>query len=223
MSSKTTRKCGKCGEKITIDRQSLNNIIYYQNKFYHIDCFVEKVNQGMQSKRYAKHWQEILNRLPEFQAEAKRRLEHCMIRDEFNDYLLANYDVCVVTEWFWNIVEDIGNGNYKRKKCKAVDMQTLMDTWKWGQERLNNIAASNRKKKTGPKTDAERLNYDLAIIFNHVNDYKKHVEKEKVAREEIIQATKKQPKIDYSSLSKNTQVKTEIDTSDMSVLINEIF
>ena len=223
MSSKTTRKCGKCGEKITIDRQSLNNIVYYQNKFYHIDCFVEKANQGMDSTRYAAHWQEILNRLPEFQAEAKRRLEHYMIRDEFNDYLLANYDVYAVSERFWNIAEDISNGIYKRKKCKAIDMQTLMDAWKWGQKKLDKIAANNKAKNKGPQNDEQRLNYDLAIILQHIGDYKKHVEKEKVAREEIIQATKKQPKIDYSSLNKNTQTKTEIDTSDMSVLINEIF
>ena len=95
--------------------------------------------------------------------------------------------------------------------------------WNFFVKTKDKIAANNKAKNKGPQNDEQRLNYDLAIILQHVGDYKKHVEKEKVAREEIIQATKKQPKIDYSSLNKNTQTKTEIDTSDMSVLINEIF
>ncbi len=221
MSSKTTRKCGKCGEQITIDRQSLNNIVFYQNKFYHIDCFVEKVNQGMNSVRYAKHWQEVLDRLPEFQAEAKRRLEHYMIRDEFNDYLLANYDVYTISERFWNVVEDIGNGNYKRKKCKATDMQLLMDTWKWGQERLNKIDRHNKSSHRGPKTDAERLNYDLAIILQHVGDYQKHIAQTKEEKVEIIKHTENKNKIDYEKLYSQSQNQGQSDS--ILDLMNEIF
>lgn len=221
MSSKTTRKCGKCGEKITIDRQSLNNIVYYQNKFYHIDCFVEKVNQGMDSTRYAAHWQEILNRLPEFQAEAKRRLEHYMIRDEFNDYLLANYDVYAVSERFWNIVEDISNGIYKRKKCKAIDMQTLMDAWKWGQKKLDKIAANNKAKNKGPQNDEQRLNYDLAIILQHIGDYQRYITQTKEEKAEIAKRTENTNKINYEKLY--SQSKNQEQSDSILDLMNEIF
>lgn len=221
MSSKTTRKCGKCGEKITINRQSLNNIVYYQNKFYHIDCFVEKANQGMSSTRYAAHWQEILNRLPEFQAEAKRRLEHYMIRDEFNDYLLANYDVYAVSERFWNIAEDISNGIYKRKKCKAIDMQTLMDAWKWGQKKLDKIAANNKAKNKGPQNDEQRLNYDLAIILQHVGDYQRYITQTKEEKAEIEKRTENTNKINYEKLY--SQSKNQEQSDSILDLMNEIF
>lgn len=219
----TTRICGKCGNEITIDRQNINNLVYYQNRFYHLGCFMEKINKGLESKRYGARWREIQKQLPELQAEAKRRVEYGMLQDEFTEYLLSNYDVYSVSNRFWNLVSDLANGEYKGKKCRPIDISTLMAVWKWGQKKLDKIAANNKAKNKGPQNDEQRLNYDLAIILQHVGDYKKHIEKEKATREEIIQATRKQPKIDYSSLSKNTQVKTEIDTSDMSVLINEIF
>lgn len=210
MPSKTTRKCGKCGEQITIDRQSLNEIVFYQNKFYHIDCFVEKANQGMNSTRYAKHWQEVLDRLSEFQAEARRRLEHYMIRDEFNNYLLANYDVCTVSERFWQIVEDIENGSYKRKKCKPVDMQLLMDTWKWGQKNLDKIALNNKARNKGPKNDEQRLNYDLAIVLQHVGDYKKY----KVKEQMNITEARRNSTFDEIDMSKLGQTKTQTESKE---------
>lgn len=219
--ARETRICGTCGNPIIVNRQNINNIAYYQGYHHHVECLADKANKGIESGKRIAIYQRLLDKIPELQAEARRRLEHSIIRDEFNDYLLANYDVCTVSERFWHIVEDIGNGNYKRKKCKAVDMQTLMDTWKWGQKKLNKIAANNKVKNKGPQNDEQRLNYDLAIILQHVGDYQKHIIQTKEEKVKIIKHTENKNKIDYEKLYSQSQNQGQADS--ILDLMNEIF
>ena len=219
MAEKTTRKCGQCGNQITISRHNLNNIAFYKNKFYHAGCFAEKANIGMKSKRYMEHWKNVLDNIGEYQSEAKRRLEHAMVRDEFNQYLLENYDVVVVSERFWNIIEDIANGNYKHKKCKPIDMETIMGTWKWGQTHLNNIAAHNKANNKGPQNDELRLNYDLAIVLQHVGEYLQEQKK----REMNIQEVRKNTSFDEIDVSKIGQKKQEKKEEDIEDIFDDFF
>ena len=146
---------------------------------------------------------------------------HRMVQDEFNDYLLAHYDVEAVSNWFWNIVMDVENGNYKRKKCKPIDIDTIFQTWKWGQHHLDKIAAKNRANNKGPKNDNERLNYDLAIVIGHVGDYKKHITSTKEEAARVEEHIEKQNKINYEELYK--QSKAETRGEDILDLMDEIF
>lgn len=219
--ARETRKCGTCGNPIIVNRQNLDNIAFYQGYHHHVGCLINKANKGIESGKRIANWERLLNKIPEMKAESKRRLGHSVVRDEFNDYLLSHYDVVSVSNWFWNVVEDIGNGNYKRKKCKPVEMQTIMDTWKWGQKHLDKIASNNKAKNKGPSNDEQRLNYDLAIVIQHVGDYKKHITSTKEEAARVEEHIEKQKKINYEELYKQT--KTDTKREDILDLMDEIF
>lgn len=182
---------------------------------------MNKAEKGIASGKRIANWKRLLDRIPELQAESKRRLGHSIIQDEFNDYLLAHYNVEVVSNWFWNIVNDIGNGNYKRNKCKPIDIDTIFQTWKWGQHHLDNIAANNKTKNKGPTNDAQRLNYDLAIVISHVGDYKKYITSTKEEEARVTEHIEKQSKINYEELYRQSE--TNNHREDILDLMDEIF
>lgn len=219
--AKSTRKCGICGKDIVISRQNLENIAFYQGRHNHLECLVNKANQGLASGKRVTCWEKLRNRIPEFQAESKAKLEHSIIRDEFNDYLLDNYDVVSVPNRFWLTVEEIGNGLYNKKKCRPTDMETILGTWKWGQGHLDKIAVTNKTQHRGPSNDDQRLNYDLAIVLKHIGDYEKHITSTKEEIAVVEECIEKQNKINYEALynqSKNNQ-----NTNDILDLMNDIF
>ena len=179
------RKCGTCGQDIVVDRHNLDNIAFYQNRYHHVGCLVDKANKGIASGKRVAIWEKLLNRIPELQEEAKKNLGHGLIRDEFNEYLLNHYNIISVPNRFWQIIEDIGNGNYRKNKCRPTDIDRIFQTWKWGQSNLDKIASNNKIKNKGPKNDDERLNYDLAIVLKHVPQYLAYEAKNKAVAAEI--------------------------------------
>lgn len=211
--SRETRKCGTCGQPIIVNRQTIDKIAYYQGMHHHVDCLVNKANEGIQSGKRINIYQRLLNRIPELMAESKKRLEYTIIQDEFNTYLLDHYDVFEVSKRFWNIVNDIAKGNYKSKKCNPVDMDTIFHTWQWGQKNLDNIAAVNKANHKGPQNDDQRLNYDLAIVMKHVVEYKKFIAKLELAKNEMETNTSYDD-IDISRIGKAPSTKKR-DLSDI--------
>jgi hypothetical protein len=126
-----------------------------------------------------------------------------------------------VSNRFWNIVSDLGLGSYKHKKCNPIDMETIMGTWKWGQKHLDKIAANNKAKHKGPSNDEQRLNYDLAIVVQHVGDYKKHITSTKEEQAMVEERIEKQSKINYENLYKQSASQAHSDS--IIDLMNEIF
>lgn len=221
-----TRKCAKCKQEIEIEKNDITDVIYYEKKYYHESCFTEMATQKAASKRgKPEQWQEALDNLWQLEADTKKMIQKYFAREELNEYLLSNYDICMVPAYFWQLVADLENGKYKSKKCKPIEINVLLDIWKWGQKNLNQIALNNRANRKGPQNDDDRLRYDLAILIGHVGDFKKYKAREESQRNEIINSIKKQPKIDYSSLNRRVQdkSKSDIDTADMSELIGQIF
>ena len=181
----TKRKCGQCGKQITIDRQNLNGIVLFKNKYYHENCFVDLVQGKLTSGRNLSKWQQILDDTSSFKEEAKKSLEFTLARDELNEHLLKNYDITVVPKRFWTAVSDLGNGEYRGQRCKPVEIDTLVGCWKWGQVKLNQIATNNKAKHTGPSNDEQRLFYDFAILVSKVPSYLSYKEKVKVLEDEM--------------------------------------
>ena len=212
------RKCGTCGQDIVVDRHNLDNIAFYQNRYHHVECLADKANKGIASGKRVAIWEKLLNRIPELQEEAKKNLGHGLIRDEFNEYLLNHYDIISVPNRFWQIIEDIGNGNYRKNKCRPTDIDRIFQTWKWGQSNLDKIASNNKIKNKGPKNDDERLNYDLAIVLKHVPQYLAYEAKNKAVAAEI----KNTSAFEDIDLSRIGQKKTE-KKNDVSDIFDDFF
>lgn len=220
-------KCAECGKTIKVERNKIENILQFKGKYYHSGCFREMVAKKLTSKRCKQDmWREALDELPQLELKAKTMLEWRFHRDDLNDWLLDHYDISVVPDKFWQMVADLERGIYKSKRCKPIKIEQLLNMWKWGQVRLDKIAVDNKFRNSGPSNGDDRIRYDFAILLKHTNDYKRYQDKMKYEREEqekIIQSVKTQPVIDYASLGKNNNCKTEIDSDDMNSLLDAIF
>ena len=221
MSSTIKRKCAKCKGEIKIHRDNICDVIGYQGKYYHSDCFETLATQRASSKRgNSSQWQAALDDLWGLEDETKNSLERFWIKDDLNSWLLDHYDVSVVPSYFWQVVIDLERGKYKQQRCKPVGVAMLYNMWVWGQKRLDDINQKNKINHTGPKNDIDRLRYDLAILISHTEDYKKHVAKVHALESERQQRQKEIVKVDYNKI-KPVQTNSA-GLGDISALLDEM-
>lgn len=222
MAESITRKCACCKGVITIERNNLSNIVYFDKKYYHSNCFVEMATKKASSKRgKPAYWQEALDNLWVLESETKSMIEHSWAKDDLNDWLLQHYDIATVPSRFWQMIAELEQGKYKGKKCKPIKVDILYSMWKWGQKNLDKIHMNNQIKHQGPKNDNDRLMYDLAILLSHSSDYIKYVTRTKEEINEIASKVEKANKFDYEKIYKESK-KQEIQ-EDILDLMNDIF
>lgn len=225
MSDTIKRKCAHCKGEIEINRNNIVDVISYQGKYYHTDCFEELATQRAASKRgkYVQ-WQEALDSVRELEAETKKSLERFWAKDDLNVWLLENYNISVVPTYFWQLVADLECGKYKQKRCKPIDVSVLFPMWQWGQKRLNQIALKNKENNKGPKNDSDRIRYDLSILLGHIEDFYKYQNKVRAEKIEAkISSVKTDKSVNYSTISKVKEVNKKQKEDDISDILDEIF
>lgn len=215
MAESITRKCACCKEVITIEHNNLSNIVYFDKKYYHSNCFIEMATKKSSSNRgKPAYWQEALDNLWILESETKSMIEHVWAKDDLNDWLLQHYDIATVPSRFWQIIAELERGKYKGKKCKPITVETILGTWQWGQQKLNSIATYNKQMNKGPKDDNARLVYDLAILIQKIPLFLAHQEKQKATKEEMTKSVVFDD-IDMSKIGQGKQTKRR-DISDIS-------
>lgn len=216
------RKCTACKEHIEISRNDLANVIYYDKAYYHKACFCERAEKRSQSKcKKQKEWQSALDGIAVLETETKQMLESAWAKDDLNEWLLGNYDIAAVPARLWQVAADLERGVYKGKKCRPISIDMLVDMWKWGQNRLNKIAAKNKTNHMGPQNDTDRIRYDLSILIGHVGDYIKYTTKTKEESVEIKNRVQTTNKINYENLT--VQSREKQNDNNILDLMNDIF
>lgn len=219
MPEMVVRKCHDCGGTIEIYKNNIKNVVFYKNYYYHKTCLCDLASKKAQSRRgKPAEWQCVLDNITEFENDAIEKLEYPWVRDDFNEYLLNNYNIVSVPDKFWEIIGGLAKGCFKRKKCKPVSMKIVFEAWQWGQHKLNKINRNNKMNNKGPKDDAARLLYDLTILVSKVPNYLAHKAKMEALQEEAKKETKINH-INYDSMQR-TEIKHE-GLDDISALLDE--
>lgn len=225
MANVDTRKCNHCKQPIEINRENIRGVVYYKKYYYHTVCFCELAERKSQNTRgKPKEWKEALDNVSEYEDEAREIVrQHWGYReakDNLNDYLLSQYNVISIDQRFWQVVADLNNGMYKNKRCKKVPPQILLEAWKWGQQKkLDETNRYNRIHNKGPKSDNDRILYDLAIIVKKIPEYLAYKAKLEAAELERQQNSKEIVKIDYDKIKAPSK---KSGLGDISDLIDEL-
>jgi hypothetical protein len=219
-----TKKCYLCKQEIPVDRQDIKGIIYYNKHYYHMDCFCDHANKRVESGAHnAAEWQHALDTIGDLEKETKvivnSRTAYRDSKDSLNDYLLEQYDFVDFPKRFWQVIVDLSNGIYKGKRCKKVSIDILLETWKWGQSKLDEINRYNIANHKGPENDQDRLAYDLAIIVKKIPNYLAYKAKKEAAEAERQMRCKEEIKVDYSKI-KTTKVTSGL--GDINDLLDEL-
>lgn len=215
-----TRKCAHCKNEVLIDKRNVKDVLRFQNKYYHSECFRSMATKKASTNRgNPQMWKDALNNMHEFEAEIKSVLELCCARDLLNDWLLENYNITTAPNRFWQVISDLENGVYQGRRCKPVKTTTLCDCWKWGQAKLNEINQFNLSHNKGPKNDSQRLMYDLAILVGKVPQFLAYKEKQKVAENDMARTSILNDDVDMSKIGQSKQTKRR----DISNISDDIF
>lgn len=200
MSRTTTRTCKKCKEKINIALENLNSgeFVKYKSAFYHTDCFIDQANEMISKNNKASiTWQEALDNLDEYKSEARNVVKFTLYRDALNEHLIDNYEVAALSSYFWNVIAEIENGQYRKKRCKKISISEILDMWEYYQPELDKTYKENLRRGN-EMFGEDRVRYDLAIIIKNYEKIKKGIAKEKAKAAEATKA--EEPKIDYTKM-----------------------
>lgn len=223
MSDTIVRKCGACPDPIEIKRNDIENIIFYKKTYYHSKCFCNIAEKRSKKKiKTAQEWKDALDNIIEIEQDTKSMLENAWVGDDLAEWLLNHYDIAKVPDRIWSILADLKNGKYKNKRCKPVTTETILETWKWGQRKLDSISKNNKMNHKGPADDDARIMYDLSIIISKVPNYLAYKEKQRAAEFERKRELKENIKIDYNKITSGTK-KNNSSMQDISSLVDDIF
>ena len=197
------RKCTCCAEMIYIDQQNSNKAIYYKDKFYHFDCFVNLCENKMQSKRSSPMWAEAKENIDNLVAETTKKQMELVAKDDLNDWILSHYNVSFLGKAFYIKLSDIYNGTYKGL-AYAISPMELLDEWQYF---WKDLCATRAKKDI----DGERaVNYDLVILLSKNAEYRTIKRKEKLAREVSAQQRAQATIVDISAIKVTKNQKRKI-------------
>lgn len=176
-------KCYLCKKDIDF---SDNNIAYYDNHFWHVDCIIKKSQKTKTAKwklavktldnsiAYAKEQEQMirrkfqvaLNDIPKYKADADKEIRRWYAESKLNDYIRMIYGVKNIP---WQALGQIYKGTY-RGMSTPIPAEHLLDMWRRKQNYLNKVYQLN-KSKGKIFTSEQRINYDIAILVRKYDSY----------------------------------------------------
>lgn len=220
------RKCATCKGIIKIDRNNIKDVAIYNKGYYHTQCLIDYATEALQKPRSRKEkWTQVLENIDEYEKHAQEVIGRGRPTDKLNDWLLEHYDIVATpSDRFWSTVRELGNGFYRNKRCRPVDVNSLTEAWKWAQHNLDKIDVQNRSMNK--KIEGEdRINYDLAIIVRKYPVFLKWKDKQKAAAAAAAVQETQKVKINYSNLEKQN-LESQKDPNyidDISDFLDELF
>lgn len=217
MAESIVRVCRHCGKEIYIERGNVHDILKFEERYFHNECFKAYVQKKLSGKRPHPKWKNELNNVSEYENDAKEAVEFWFIRDDIYRHILEHYDVVKVTSPIFTRIDAVITGTYGRKS-KPIDYADFVECWRYGQKKLDNIA---RKNKAAGKniTGEARVNYDLAVVVKKFPQWKRWQEKLKAERIEAERAQREAVHINYDNMQR-TEIKHE-GLDDISALLDE--
>lgn len=221
------RKCACCGEYLYINKNNIDEAIYYDKKTYHSRCFTDICNKRITSNRknISKKWKLIYDNINSIKDNTYSHLMTTIERDEIFEFIREKYGLTVIPTVTWQKLRSIYAGTFKGMSI-GIPPYDLLDMWKKKIDMLNGIAKKNEAKGTNMSPE-QRLNYDLSILINKYDSYLRWKEKQKILeiekKSEIEQNIVNQS-IGYINIdSTKDKINTQEDSDDISDLVDDIF
>lgn len=215
------RICGCCKNTIYIDKDNIENAIYYDKVTYHSNCFINMCDRRSKMKRLdvSQKWGWILQNIDSIKHESAVHLYKEICKEAVYDFIKEAYSLSIIPTTVWQKISNIYSGTFKGMSS-GIPPEHLLDMWKRKIDMLNSIADKNvtKGKKMSPD---QRLNYDLTVLVNKYDSYLKWLEKQKIIEAE--KSIEQSENIVGKSIGYSKQNHTEEGTDDISNLVDDIF
>lgn len=191
--------CDKDGTK-TLDKEK-HDYVKKNNKNYHTKCYIEKLKKKNVSEDDI---QKEVKQIKEKMAAHKKEIElRNKPKNNFCYWIMDYYNIDVIPSGFFHRLAELTTGRHPRIKV-AISYEELFDIYQYMAKYLNKVALS---KVDGFDNVTGRLYWDLAIVINNYNDYKKWKEKQKqtsIEKEQIEKLIKRDKMLKNKIIKNNT-------------------
>jgi hypothetical protein len=197
----------------------------------HTKCYLKNLIEKYDEKYANKKIEELIEKREEKKKKARinslknteKQKDLKKERSLFIEYIQEIYDLTIPKQLMIKLA-NINNGTYQGLK-EPIVYEDLLYMFKTKQKMLNQIYQDNVRKGNNFNSNYNRFCYDLAIILNKYDGYKKWKEKQKIIQAELqktIEEENKQIKIDYSKIKADIKEK-ENDDLDIGDIIDDIY
>ena len=219
------RICSECKNKIDFQRGSYDNVIFFDGKYYHKDCFISMCERKSLKSNTLPKWKAALNNLNDISLNTQIMLDDCYYRDDICNLIQSFYDLTVITTKIFTKLDAIYSGTFKGLST-GIPPHDLYDMWVRKNDYLIKVRENNVAKGKTFSSEQQVL-YDLSILINSYNSYLKWKEQQKI----IARTTETEEKIiadinlHSSVLNTNTNKHNNIknDEDDIDTLLDELF
>ena len=142
--------------------------------------------------------------------------EEKAMRDELIEFIYSEYGVTTLPKYFFANLAKIYNGTYSKNLKEPIPVEDLSDMWHKKMDFLNKTYEYNMqhgKEMYG----TQRIAYDLAILINKYDSYKRWKAKQNAIHEQEKSYVQQQAKIRV--VKPKVQIQENDDISD---IIDEI-
>lgn len=217
------RKCDCCKETIYINKNNIDDAIFYDKKSYHRKCFIDICNKRAEMKRksVADKWQWVLKNIEHIFQESKSHYMESIYKEEINQFILSEYDLTIIPSSVWQKLSNIYFGTF-RGMSVGIPPDELIDMWRRKIDYLNRVANQNATKGKVMNPD-QRINYDLSILINRYDDYKKWKESQMIL-ESDTRYMSNNSSLDINIINEvSMKVTDKSEEGEISELVDDIF
>ena len=218
------RTCFECKEKINFQRGSYDNVIFFDRKYYHKDCFISMCERKSSKKNTLPKWKDALNNLNNISSDTKTMLDDCYYRDDVCNLILEFYDLTVITSRIFTKLDAIYSGTCKGLST-GIPPHDLYDMWVRKKSYLLKTKEMNIAKGK-VFSQEQQVIYDLSILINKYDSYLKWKEQQNILAQKNETESKIIADITLHSSISNTNINkhnNKNDEDDIDVLLDELF
>ena len=169
-----TYKCGMCKEEIVAVKENKDGIVYFDEKYWHHDCFIQECNRRIKSGKSKKYdWQEALDSISKWQEQASANLKLASEKDDVFNFIISHYRVSRTNKNMFERLSYVYDGSYPGL-LYPIPPDELLAEWEYYIQYLRDA----RKYKN--MTDTEAIPYDLAILLSKNVEFREMMEKRKL-------------------------------------------
>ena len=177
-------KCGykHCKHKerlIEFDQNSINNIIRYDNKYYHSECFKEWCKNGIKRYKNNKKYIDALKNINDYKKDAYIKLSKNNENDEFYQFIMDKYGLKQLPNSIFIRLNKIFTGKLPNINKNGIPKEHMYDMWKRKSNELDRIRAKTIVKGYNMSIE-QAIMYDISVLVSKYDSYLSWLNRQKM-------------------------------------------
>lgn len=211
------RICNECKKNIAIDKDNIpDNILFYKNQYYHIDCFKKMCEIKISSPRARiAIWKQALSGIPLFVAEFKSKINALIDKDNIFVWISKEYNISKVNDRVFEKLDQVYKGKAKGQ-IYEISPKELLKEWKYY---IDDLKAIHYRRNI--KGGINAILYDLSILVDWNARYREDMRKREIAEQERVREEATKEHIDYSKVQGLKGTHTQDNNVNLSNILDD--